>query len=188
MPFATLPIWALALLIFAVRIVDVSLGTLRTISVIQGRLALSVVLGFFEVLVWIGALSRVISVSDSPVLMIAYAGGFAAGNAVGIALDRRLALGAVVVRIISPNTGVEIVQALRNAGYRATTFHGTGRDGPVTLIYVMCRRRQLASLLQVARRQQPDLFYTVEPVQQQSERLAEALPYPTGWRAVFKKK
>jgi uncharacterized protein YebE (UPF0316 family) len=186
---ATLPVSLLALLIFAVRIVDVSIGTLRTISVVQGRLALSVVLGFFEVLIWIAALSQVIvGVSHSPFLIFAYAGGFATGNAVGIMIEQRLALGAVVVRFISPKVGLEITAALRESGYRATTFEGAGRDGPVTLIYATCERSKLYDLLQVARTIEPHVFYTVEPVQQQSEGLARALPHPTGWRAIFKKK
>lgn len=184
-----LPAWLIALLIFTIRIFDVSIGTLRTISVVQGRLMLSVVLGFFEVLIWITALSQVIiGVSDSPSLMLAYAGGFAAGNAVGIAIDRRLALGSVVVRIISAAVGLEIAEALREAGHRVTTFNGEGREGRVTLIYARCRRRDLSRLLRLARRIEPNLFYTVEPIQEQSERLADALPHPTGWRAVFKMK
>ena len=184
-----LPVWVIALIIFSVRIVDVAIGTLRTISVVQGRLALSVVLGFFEVLIWIAALSQVIiGVGESPILMVAYAGGFAVGNAVGIVMDRKLALGLVVIRIISPHAGLEIARALRAAGYRATTFNGTGRDGAVTLIYATCKRSKLAHLLKVARQIEADVFYSVEPVQEQSERMAEAFPHPTGWRAVFKKK
>jgi len=68
---------------FGIRIVNVSIGTLRTITVVQGRLKLSVVLGFFEVLIWITALSQVlVGASTNPVLILAYAGGFAGGNAV----------------------------------------------------------------------------------------------------------
>ncbi|MHC2069208.1 DUF2179 domain-containing protein [Bremerella sp. T1] len=181
--------WVLALLIFLVRVVDVSIGTLRTICVVQGRMALSVVLGFFEVLIWIAALSQVIiGVSDSPMLMVAYAGGFALGNAVGIGLERKLALGSVVVRIIAQEEDSEIVYALRDRGFRATTFEGEGVEGPVDLIYVRCDRRKVANLLKIAKAIKPNIFYTVEPVQEQSERFAEPLPHPTGWRSVLKMK
>ncbi|MCA9262011.1 MAG: DUF2179 domain-containing protein [Planctomycetales bacterium] len=186
---AALPVWAVALLIFLVRIIDVSIGTLRTISVVQGRLALSVALGFFEVLVWIAALSQVITgVGESPFLMVAYAAGFATGNAVGITIDRKLALGHVVVRMITGQDAGTLGATLRHAGFRVTTFAGTGRDGPVTLVYVTVGRRSVAKLLSLAQEAEPQLFYTVEPVQQQSERLADALPHPTGWRTAFKKK
>ncbi len=188
---AELPTWVVVLLVFSVRIVDVSIGTLRTISVVQGRMALSVVLGFFEVLIWIAALSQVmVGVSDNPILMVAYAAGFAVGNAVGIRLERALALGAVVVRMITSLTeeDTDVVHALRHAGFRVTTFEGEGHDGPVNLIYVRCQRRQLSSLLKTVKKLRPKIFYTVEPVQEQSERMAEALPHSTGWRSAFKMK
>ena len=184
-----LPTWGIAILIFVIRIVDVSLGTLRTISVVQGRLKLSVVLGFFEVLIWVVALSKVIvGASTSPLLVLAYAGGFAGGNAVGIALERTLALGGVVVRIISTKAGLQIVHALREHGQRATTFQGSGRDGPVVLVYVTCLRRDLPRLLEIARKADPGIFYAVEPVREWSGAQATPLPYITGWRAILKKK
>lgn len=188
---AELPTWIVVLLVFSVRIIDVSIGTLRTISVVQGRMALSVALGFFEVLIWIAALSQVIvGVSDNPVLMVAYAGGFAVGNAVGIRLERMLALGAVVVRMITSQNDedADVVDALRHAGFRVTTFEGEGRDGTVNLIYVRCQRRELSKLLKIVKSLRPSIFYTVEPVQEQSERMAEALPHSTGWRSTFKMK
>jgi uncharacterized protein YebE (UPF0316 family) len=184
-----LPVWALALLIFGCRVVDVSMGTLRTITVVQGRIRLSVVLGFFEVLVWITAVSQVITgVKDSPVLLLAYAAGFATGNAVGILLERRLALGAVVVRIISIETGNAIANALRADGWALTTFLGEGRDGPVTLIYLTCPRRELDAILVRARAVDPEVFYAVEMVREWSRDLGHPLPLSTGWRAAFQRK
>ncbi|QDU62719.1 hypothetical protein Pan216_35880 [Planctomycetes bacterium Pan216] len=186
---ATLPPWQIGLLIFGIRIIDVSLGTLRTIFVVQGRLAISVVLGFFEVLVWIVALSQVIiGVSDSPLLVLAYAGGFAAGNAAGIGMERLLALGFVVVRIISEKAGPEIAETLRRSGFRATMVEGHDRVGPVMLIYSTCQRRRLSKLLAIVDQVEPNVFFSVEPVHQHNEPLTQTLPYPTGWAALFKKK
>ena len=97
-----LSVWTLAVLIFCLRITDVSLGTIRTIAVVNGRMRLSVLLGFFEVLVWITGISQLIfRLQEHPLLVVAYAGGFAAGNAVGIAVERKVALGHCVIRMIS---------------------------------------------------------------------------------------
>ncbi len=186
-----MPVWGVALFVFCIRIFDVSLGTLRTISVVNGRLALSVVLGLFEISIWITALSSVLArVTEHPIVILGYAGGFATGNAVGILIERRLAMGTVVVRIISARAGRQIAAALREAGYRATTFAGEGRDGPVTLIYATCGRRKLATILEKARQHDPALFYAVEPVHQVGAGAdsLEPLPHATGWRAILKKK
>ena len=90
-----MPIWLLALMIFFLRVIDVTMGTFRTLSVVQGHVKLSVVLGFLEVFIWIFAISQVITrIGEHPLLAFAFAGGFAAGNAVGITLERRIGLGA----------------------------------------------------------------------------------------------
>jgi len=179
----------LAAAIFLLRIVDVSMGTLRTITVVQGRTKISVVLGFLEVLIWITAVSQVIaSVKDNPVVILGWAGGFATGNAVGIWLEKRLAMGSVVVSMISSANAEHIASSLRGMGRRLTTFPGQGRDGPVTMIYAIVPRRDLPAVLQTAKGMDPDVFWVVETLREWSTNMPHALPHPTGWRAVFKKK
>lgn len=187
---AGFPVWLLALLIFCFRVVDVSLGTIRTLSVVQGRITLSVVLGFFEVLIWITAVSQVIAgIRESALLLLAYAGGFAAGNAAGILIESRIGLGSVVVRIISAAAGKGIAEALRGKGFRLTTFLGEGRDGPVTLIYLTCPRRELPDVIDRAREVDPQVFWAVETLREQSHGATSPHgAHSTGWRAVLKKK
>ena len=181
-----LPVAAVAVLIFFLRIVDVSFGTLRTISVVHGRVRVSVVLGFFEVLVWITAVSQVITrINQSPVLLLAYPAGFAAGNAVGILLERRLRLGSCVVRIITARDPGEMAAALRAAGHDVTTFAGQGGGGPRTLIYTTCPRRELADLIARARDRDPALTFAVERFSETSD---TPLPHATGWRGMLKMK
>ena len=183
----TAPAWALALTIFGLRIVDVSLGTLRTITVVHGRVRVSVLIGFFEVLVWVTAVSQVIAhVDESPLLAVAYAGGFATGNAVGIALERRLALGTVVVRMITSAGAEAMASLLRGMGRVVTTFDGQGRDGVRTLLFTTCPRRDLPRVIDAAAALDPQLFYTVDRFSQATS--LGPLPGPSGWRAVFKKK
>lgn len=182
----TWPVWALSLLIFFLRIVDVSMGTVRTLTVVSGRIRLSVVLGFFEVLIWVVAISQVLSVAGrEPILLLAYAGGFAAGNAVGIWIERRLAMGRRVLRIISPTRGLEIAARMRERGQAVTTFQGEGRDGPRTLLYLLAERKRVHDIIDMARELDPELFYVVEPV---AETNCQALPRATGWRSAVKMK
>ena len=188
MPFLdTFPVWAVAVLVFGLRIVDVTIGTMRTIMVVAGRVPLAVVLGFFELLIWATAVSQVIlMVPDHPFLLVPYAAGFAAGNAVGILLERRLALGSCIVRMLSQHKGTEIAHALNAVGQQVTTFFGEGLGGPRTLVYATCERRQLPRLLEAARRVDPSLFYAVERFSETGG--VAPLMAPTGWRAVLKKK
>lgn len=183
----SLPIWILAVFIFFFRIIDVSLGTIRTIAVVQGWIRLSVMLGFFEVLLWLAAVSQVIMrVHTHPILMIAFAGGFASGNAVGIALERKIGLGSCVIRMISVQKKKEIEETIRGLGQRVTSFQGEGRDGPRTLLYITCERRDLKKIISTVKKIDPRLFYVVERVAESSHLFP--LPHATGWRAVLKKK
>jgi uncharacterized protein YebE (UPF0316 family) len=189
---ATIPVWLLCILIFVLRICDVTLGTVRTVSIVKGYLTLAVVLGFFEVMIWILAVSQVISrINESIFLALAFAGGFAAGNAVGILVERRLAMGNSIVRIISNTHGLEIARTIRKDGHDVTVFGGEGPDGPVSLVYAVAPRRRAPKMLQLARSIDPELVYVSEPAHEssggESLRLRPVL-HATGWRAVFKKK
>lgn len=142
MPYlSALPVWTLAAAIFLLRIVDVSIGTVRTISVVHGRVKLAVFLGFFELLIWTAAVSQVIlGLSEYPLLIVAYAGGYAVGNAVGITIERRLAIGSCVVRVLSDSKGSEVAAALRSLAEHVTSFLGEGPGGRRTLVYATCPR------------------------------------------------
>ena len=177
-----------AALIFTLRIVDVSFGTVRTISLIHGRIVTAVILGFFEVLVWITVVAQVISgVSENPVLLVAYAAGFAAGNGVGIVIERRLAFGVQMLQMISQKHGEEIAAAIRGHGQAVTVFTGEGRDGPVRMILTTCQRRKVPALIREARGIDPDIFYVVEPVSDLRKNVRIGTR-PTGWRSVGKAK
>ncbi|MFA5624028.1 MAG: DUF5698 domain-containing protein [Bradymonadales bacterium] len=158
-------LWQLALSIFVLRICDVSLGTMKTISVVQGRIPLAFTLGFFEVLIWVSVIAQVISrLGEHPILAVAYAGGYAAGNAMGIIIERYVALGTSVVRFISQHQGHLVAKQLRENGQAVTTFDGEGRDGHCLLIYAICTRKDAEHVISIAKEIDPNIFYIVESV------------------------
>ena len=124
------PLWG-PLLIFSLRIVDVSLDTMRVIFLVRGKRTMAALLGFAMALVWIIAVGNAMKHLDSIWHVLGYAAGFATGNVVGITIDRAVAFGLTQLRIVSKHGGVEIAEALRERGYGATEFSGFGRDGSV---------------------------------------------------------
>jgi len=176
-------------LVFLVRIVDVSLGTLRTISTVQGRTRTAFVLGFVEVSMWLAVIAAIVNrVAERPVLGVFYALGFSTGNVVGILLERRLAFGHVVLRIITAAEGADLARAIRDAGHPVTCFEGTGASGPVTEVCAVCRRRDLKAILSIVGEEAPDAFYVTEPVGSVRTFRRPTMQPPTGWRAILKKK
>ena len=179
----------LGFFIFLSRLGDVALGTLRTISIIQGRRWMAFWLGFFEVTIWLIVISTVINkIQEIPVLGVCYALGFASGNIVGIKIESWLAMGHIILRVISREHFQLLTQSIREQGFAVTVFHGEGRSGSVAELYIVCRRRDLNLLLRLVHQIEPKAFYVTEQVGAVSKIYRPFMQPATGWRAVLKKK
>ena len=182
-------IWLLGVLIFFARIIDVSVGTLRTISIVQGRTKIAFFLAFIETSVWLIVLSQVLpKVMHEPLLGVFYAFGFASGNVVGILVEKRLAMGYTNFRVITTKFAKEITNSLREKGFAVTNFEGHGKDGMVTEIYVVSDRKNLPALIKIVKEIEPDAFYIAEQAGIVSKIRRPTMVPATGWRAVQKKK
>jgi uncharacterized protein YebE (UPF0316 family) len=154
-----------ALLIFLLRIVDVSIGTVRVIYTIRGKRTVSMVLGFVESLVWIFAIATLVSrVRESPWQMLSWAIGFAAGTALGITIEKWIATGSVLVRIISIYHSDDLLRKLRDMGFGVTSVEGEGRDGSLHILFAVAPRRRGTLVIDAVKEIDPDAFLTIEPV------------------------
>jgi uncharacterized protein YebE (UPF0316 family) len=154
----------LPLMIFAARICDVTLGTLRIIFVSRGRRNLAPLLGFFEVLIWIVVIGQLVQNLHSATSYLAYASGFAAGNFVGMWLENRLALGTYILRVMISQDVETLSGQIHAAGFGFTRVDGHGAEGPVKLIYTVVKRRHVAEVLSIIHQEAPNAFVTVEEV------------------------
>jgi uncharacterized protein YebE (UPF0316 family) len=179
-------ILGVCLLIILARITDVSLGTLRTVCVVNGRKGWAWVLGFFEVLVWVLVVSKVIVNLNVPAYAIAYAIGAASGSWMGITAEQYLAFGEQVVRIFS-RKGREIAAKLRESGYRVTEIDGRGRDGHVELLFIEVPRKKAMHVANMARGMDPECYFVVDDIRMTSAAMVR-FHSPTGWRGVTGKK
>jgi uncharacterized protein YebE (UPF0316 family) len=155
----------LPLCIFCLRICDVTLDTMRIIFMTKGYKNLAPVIGFFEILIWIFAISRTMqNLHNNWLCYIAYAGGFATGNYVGMLLDEKLAIGHEIIRVISRINSGELAVKLRAAGFGVTTVKATGMDGEVEIVFVVVNRKNLKNAIEIIEIQNPTSFYTIENV------------------------
>jgi uncharacterized protein YebE (UPF0316 family) len=151
-----------AVLIFFLRIVDVSCDTMRVLFAIRGKRGIAGILGFFQALIWIFAVGNAVKHLDSWMHIIAYAGGYAAGTMVGITIERAVAYGLATVRVISRHGGVEIAEGLRERGYGVTEIAGFGREGSVEILNCVVQRAHMDEVMTIIDRFDPDAFVTVE--------------------------
>jgi uncharacterized protein YebE (UPF0316 family) len=155
---------AIPFLIFVMRIADVSLGTIRIIYVARGNKLIAPILGFFEVFIWILAISNIIQHLDNWINYIAYAGGFATGNFVGMKIEERLAVGISLVRIITKKELSSFSNTLNEKGFPATLLDGHGRDEDVSIIFTIVKRKRLPEVIDLIKTANPKAFFTVEDI------------------------
>lgn len=151
----------LPLVIFFLRVTDMSLDTMRVLYVVRGNRPLAWILGFFQSAIWVVAVTTVLGNLDNLWNIVAYASGFATGNVVGMMIESRLAIGHGNLRIISPNRGIAIANAIRAAGYAATELSGRGKDGTVSVISTSVRRRDIDRVRKEVLTADPASFVTV---------------------------
>ena len=152
----------LPILIFISRIFDVSIGTLRIIFVSRGRKLLAPILGFFEVSIWLLAISQIMQNLDNAVCFIAYAGGFAMGNFVGIYIEEKLAMGTLIVRIFLSNDETGMKDRLYAAGFGLTRFNAQGKNGEVEILFSVIKRKNLHKAVKIIEECQSNAFYSIE--------------------------
>ncbi|MDP2469895.1 MAG: DUF2179 domain-containing protein [Candidatus Palauibacterales bacterium] len=150
------------LIIFFLRIGDVSLATVRIVLAVKGQRLLPPLIGFFEILIWVVAAGSVVQNLSSPLHVIGYAAGFATGTHVGLWIEARLALGLAAVQIVTSSDHRELAARLREEGFGVTEMEGTGRLGPVNVLLTSVRRRNVPRVMQVVDEIEPGSFVSVQ--------------------------
>lgn len=156
--------WLFALLIFFLRVGDMTLDTIRVLFMVRGKKLLVWVLGFFQALIFVVAISSVLTQLNNILNIIGYATGFATGNIVGMMIENRLAIGHVLVNIISSNRGTFIAERLRASGYAVTEIAGRGMHGTVFELHASVLRKDVSQVETIVLESDPQAFVTAEDV------------------------
>jgi len=156
--------WLSALLIFILRVSDMTLDTLRVLYVMRGKKRIAWVLDFFQSAIFVLAIGKVLTQLNNPLNIIGYAAGFATGNVVGMMIEERIAIGHVLINIISPRRGSAITSHLRQNGYAVTELSARGKDGMVSMINCSVLRKQVDPVRELVNEIDPEAFITAEDV------------------------
>jgi uncharacterized protein YebE (UPF0316 family) len=159
-PFPFLP-----LLVFLAELCVVTLCTVRIIFVSRGSKFLPPLLGFFEITIWLFAIGQIMRNLTDPGCYLGFAAGFTLGNFLGVLIEKWLAVGSVVVQVITPRDAGGLVGALRAAHYGVTTLEGCGGTGPVRVVFTVIKRRELVKVIALIKDFDPRAFYSVNDLQ-----------------------
>ena len=151
-----------ALIIFSLKLADTSLGTMRTLLVNRNKPIYAALVGLLESGIWIVAITQVAKAWNDPVLMAAFAVGFAAGIIFGSYIERMVGVGNIIVRVFCPSNSPSVAEKLRENGHGVTVIDGEGKDGPVKVYLCIIQRRKLKLVLKMIQEINPDAYITTD--------------------------
>lgn len=172
----------LPFLIFLSRIVDVTIGTIRIVMVSKGHKTWAPVLGFFEVFIWLVAITRIIQNLDNWLCYFAYAGGFATGNYIGLIIEEKMAIGIVKIQIITRKEAGNLISNLKAAGYGITHHDASGANENVSIIYSIINRNEIHKVEEIVKQTNPRAFYSIEDVKSVSHSVFPVKTVTRWWR------
>ncbi|MBN1184516.1 MAG: DUF2179 domain-containing protein [Bacteroidales bacterium] len=164
----------LPFMIFAARIVDVTIDTLRIVYITKGNKILAPVLGFFQILIWLIAITRIMKNIDNIACYFAYAAGFAAGNYIGLILEEKFAMGIQMIRIVTQVDASQLINKLHSNGLSTTSVEADSNQGKVHIIFLIVQRTRINSIITLIKLFNPKAFYSIEDIRsvdEQSERI-----------------
>lgn len=141
-----------------------SIGTLRIMFVSKGYRWKATILGFVEVLIWIIIVAQIFQNLDNWLNYVAYAGGFASGNFIGMYIEENLKMGVQIFRVIVGEGSEQFIEKLKEADFRITTINGEGKYGNVKVVFTVAKRKRWQELADIVNEYAPNAFYSVEDV------------------------
>ena len=150
--------------IFFVRIIDVTLGTVRTIITIKDKNFFASVIGFFEVLVWFFIAKEALDVSSESYLIgIFYALGFATGTYIGGKLSNYIIDSKVSVQVITSSASNSWLDEMRDSGFAVSVFDVRKKDDEKDkyMFFLEINRKSLDKLYFLIRKYDKNAFVVV---------------------------
>lgn len=160
----------LPLIVFFSRVMDVSMSTIRIMLIVNERKLQASLLSFFEMFVWLIAVTQVLQNLNNWITYVAFAGGFASGTYLGMLIEKKLSIGIVLIRAVTvQKDGSELTAFLRSHKFRITSLDAEGNYGKVNIIYTVVNRSEMKLVIDTIKKFNPNAFYTVENIRYVSD-------------------
>ncbi|AIO19106.1 hypothetical protein KQ51_01229 [Candidatus Izimaplasma bacterium HR1] len=156
----------LYLVIFVVKVIEVSLATLRMVLITKDERVKGAAIGFFEVIIWVLVVSAVLqNITEDPFKVVVYALGFAVGNFLGSLLENKLAIGVTNIEVIAHKLhGKKLAKHLRANGLAVTSVSAYGMNDKREILYMHIPRKKVKQTVKQIRSFQEDVVITVNDI------------------------
>lgn len=152
----------LCIKIFFARLIDVSLGTFRTINTVKGRDLIAALIGIIEVTVWFLVVKEALNTySNSLWIVASYALGFAVGTYIGGKVSKVFIKSNLEVQVVLSNKDDNVVNKIRENGYGVTAIEVKGTKDTKYMLYIQIRNNTLEKLKNIVRKLDNKAFIIV---------------------------
>lgn len=153
-------------LIFFVKIIEVTLSTTRMVLITRGERKKGAFIAFFEVCIWVILVSTVLEdITEDPIKIIIYALGFSIGNYLGSMFEEKLGIGTTRIEaIVKEVDGIELVKKIRDEGYAVTVVAGEGMNYKRSVLIMHVKRKRAKSLIKIIRVHQDNVVITINEI------------------------
>lgn len=154
------------LIIFLVRVFDVTLGTTCTVMIVKGKREIGSILGFINVIIWFLVVRQALTMETKTIfetmaVAIAYAGGYGIGTYAGSWVEEKLAIGSSSINVITKGLRYDLVNTLRDKGFGVSTLVVQGKDSENLMILIEVNRKKLNDAHNVIKAMAPDAFISI---------------------------
>ena len=115
-------------------------------------------------LIWLIAITQIMQNLSNFMMYITFAGGFSAGNIVGIFIESKLAIGYAALRIITQKDAADLVNHLRAKDYGVTVVGARGVSGRVRIVFTIVKRKDLNAVIKIVKQYNPKAFFSLEDI------------------------
>ena len=161
-------------IIFFAKNIEVSLSSMRIISVGKGYRGLAMIIAGIEALVWVVSVSLIVSNLKNFYNIIAFSLGMSTGCYLGIYIEKKLALGTILVQLITQKSAKELLSGLRKVGFRVTSIDAESNYGKVQIILATIRRKSLNEFASLVFNFNPNAFFTIQDMRETSQIIKNA--------------
>lgn len=152
-------LFLLCLKIFVARLIDVSLGTFRTIITIKGKDLFAALIGLVEVTVWFLVVKEALNTNNnSYFIVISYALGFSIGTYIGGKISKVFIKSNLEVQVVLSKKDDNIVSVIREEGYGVTIVEVNGNK---YMLYIQIKDKSLDKLKKIINKLDKKAFIVI---------------------------
>ncbi|MBR1413947.1 MAG: DUF2179 domain-containing protein [Bacilli bacterium] len=154
----------LCIKIFLARILDVSIGTLRTMIMVKGKRNIASIMAFFEVLIWFLVAKEALNTNmKSIIIPISYSLGYASGTFIGAYLANRFIKDIICVQVITYDNKKMLKEIRDNDfGLSVIELMQEKKDKKYKImLYIQLKKRKLKELEELIKKYDTTAFIVV---------------------------